>query len=206
MGMKRVVLTAAAIVLVIVAGLVWRLSGLSVQSEAATQNASEATFGGPFALIDQNGMRRTDVDFRGKFMLVFFGYTYCPDVCPTTLAVESEALGKLGARASQVVPIFITVDPKRDTPQKLKPYLASFGPNFVGLTGSDAEIAKAAQGYRVYYQAHIDGRTDAPEGYSVDHTGNIYLMGPDGKFVAYYSPGIVPDELAADLMRRVTSG
>ena len=73
-------------------------------------------------------------------------------------------------------------------------------------SGSDAEIAKAAQGYRVYYQAHIDGRTDAPEGYSVDHTGNIYLMGPDGKFVAYYSPGIVPDELAADLMRRVTSG
>jgi cytochrome oxidase Cu insertion factor (SCO1/SenC/PrrC family) len=203
--MKRVVLTAAVIFLVIAAGLAWRLSGLGVQSEAATQNASEAAFGGPFSLVDQNGMRRTDTDFRGKYMLVFFGYTYCPDVCPTTLAVESEALGKLGARASQVVPIFITVDPKRDTPQKLKPYLASFGPNFVGLTGSDAEIAEAAQRYRVYYQAHIDGRTDAAEGYSVDHTGNIYLMGPDGKFVSYYSPGIVPDELAADLMRRVSS-
>jgi len=165
-----------------------------------------ALIGGPFTLIGHDGKPVTDQAFRGKYMLVFFGYTYCPDVCPTTLAVESEALGKLGARADRVVPIFITVDPKRDTPQKLKPYLASFGPSFVGLTGSDAEIAKAAQGYRVYYQAHIDGRTQSPEGYSVDHTGNIYLMGPDGRFVSYYSPGILPDELAADLMRKVSSG
>jgi protein SCO1/2 len=137
-------------------------------------------------------------------MLVFFGYTYCPDVCPTTLAVESEALGKLGAGASRVVPIFITVDPKRDTPQKLKPYLASFGPSFVGLTGTDADIAKVAGAYRVYYQAHIDGRAENPESYSVDHTGNVYLMGPDGKFVSYYSPGVLPDELAADLKKKIS--
>ena len=203
--MKRVILTAAVLVVAVAAmGLAWRLSGLSSQSEAATQSASEAAFGGPFALTDQNGKRRTDADFRGKYMLVFFGYTYCPDVCPTTLAVESEALGKLGSAASRVVPIFITVDPKRDTPQKLKPYLASYGPSFVGLTGSDAEIAKVARAYRVYYQAHIDGRAANPESYSVDHTGNVYLMGPDGKFVAYYSPGILPDELAADLVKKIS--
>ena len=202
--MKRVVLIAAVFVAIAAVGVAWRLSALSSASEAATRSASQADFGGPFALTDQNGTRRTDADFRGKYMLVFFGYTYCPDVCPTTLAVESEALGKLGAGASRVVPIFITVDPKRDTPQKLKPYLASFGPSFVGLTGTDAEIAKVASAYRVYYQAHIDGRAANPESYSVDHTGNVYLMGPDGKFVAYYSPGILPDELAADLVKKIS--
>ncbi len=173
----------------------------------------EDQFGGPFSLTDQNGMRRTDTDFRGKYMLIFFGYTYCPDVCPTTLAVEAEALDKLGERASRIVPIFITVDPKRDTPDKLKSYLSAFDaqpssvrPNFVGLTGTDEEIEKAADAYEVYYRAHLDGRFGGAEDYSVDHTGNVYLMSPEGKFVAYYSQGISPDELAADLMLKVPPG
>src|SRR6185503_13240582 len=155
-------------------------------------------FGGPFSLIDQDGKRRTDSEFRGKYMLIFFGYTYCPDVCPTTLAVEAEALDQIGARANNIVPIFITVDPKRDTPEKLKSYLSAFDAkppsvrsNFVGLTGTNEEIAKTAEAYRVYYQAHIDGRTQ--DGYSIDHTGDVYLMDPEGKFVAYYSQGILPD-------------
>ena len=148
------------------------------------------------------------MDFRGKYMLLFFGYTYCPDVCPTTLATEAEALDKLGSRADRIVPIFITVDPKRDTPAKLKPYLASFDPkppsarlSFVGLTGSDEEIAKAAKAYRVYYRAHIDGQVEIGAEYSVDHSSEVYLMNPEGKFVAYYSAGILPDEMAADLMK-----
>jgi protein SCO1/2 len=127
--------------------------------------------------------------------------------------VEAEALDKLGARASRIVPIFISVDPKRDTPDKLKSYLSSFDanqpstrPNFVGLTGTNEEIAKAAAAYRVYYRAHLDGRVQNGADYSVDHTGDVYLMGPEGKFVAYYSQGIMSDEMAADLMVKTSPG
>jgi cytochrome oxidase Cu insertion factor (SCO1/SenC/PrrC family) len=218
--MKRLPLTVLivfALFGVVAAGALWRLDGLRQQTATATQDSAPASssdeFGGSFSLIDQHGMRRTDADFRGKYMLVFFGYTYCPDVCPTTLAVEAEALDKLGARARDIVPIFITVDPKRDTPEKLKSYLSAFDagpsssrPNFVGLTGTDEEIDKAADGYEVYYKAHLDGRFGGPEDYSVDHTGNVYLMSPEGKFVAYYSQGISPDELATDLMQKVSPG
>ena len=221
--MKRLPLAGLSILVllaVVAVGAVWRISDLRSQSETATRDTlpSEfdetqtpeplpSEFGGSFSLTDQYGMRRTDMDFRGKYMLIFFGYTYCPDVCPTTLAVEKEALDELGARASRIVPIFITVDPKRDTPDKLKSYLSSFDanqpstrPNFVGLTGTDEEIAKAAKAYRVYYRAHLDGRVENGADYSIDHTGDVYLMDPEGNFVAYYSQGILPDELAADLM------
>jgi protein SCO1/2 len=200
-------------------GAVWRSGDLRSQSQTATRDTLPgefdetqtpeplpSEFGGSFSLTDQNGMRRTDMDFRGKYMLIFFGYTYCPDVCPTTLAVETEALDKLGARASRIVPIFISVDPKRDTPEKLKSYLSSFDArppsaraNFVGLTGTDEEIAKAADAYRVYYRAHIDARAEGGADYSIDHTGDVYLMSPEGKFVAYYSQGIMSDEMADDL-------
>jgi protein SCO1/2 len=224
--MKRLPLTVLSILVLlaaVAAGAFWRSGELrpqsetvtpdTPQSETVTQDTLPSEFGGSFSLTDQNGMRRTDMDFRGKYMLIFFGYTYCPDVCPTTLAVEAEALDKLGARASRIVPIFITVDPKRDTPDKLKSYLSSFDAkppsarsNFVGLTGSDEEIAQAAKAYRVYYDAHIDGfRIDGVE-YSIDHTSDVYLMGPEGKFVAYYSQGILPDEMAADLMSKTSPG
>jgi protein SCO1 len=206
--MKRLLTVVPILVLVaaIAAGAVWRLSDRS-HVGTATPDSSASDFGGPFSLIDQNGTRRTDRDFRGKYILLYFGYTYCPDICPTTLATEAEALDKLGPHASGVVPIFITVDPKRDTPEKLKPYLASFDPKppsarraFVGLTGSDEEIAKVAKAYRVYYRANIDGQLENAE-YSVDHSSEVYLMSPDGKFVAYYSAGILPDEMAADLLQ-----
>ena len=216
--MKRLPLTVLPILLLalVAAGAFWRLGGLYPQSATATPDSPTATpdspaadFGGAFSLTDQNGMRRTDMDFRGKYMLVFFGYTSCPDVCPTTLAVEAEALDKIGSRAAFIVPIFISVDPQRDTPDKLKSYLAAFDarppgarPNFVGLTGSDEEIAEAADAYRVYYRAHLDGLHGNGADYSIDHTGNVYLMSPEGKFVAYYSPGILPDELAADLTQK----
>ena len=227
--MKRLPLTVLSIVVllaVVAVGAFWRSGDLRSQSETETRDAlpsefSEtqtpeplpSEFGGSFSLTDQYGMRRTEMDFRGKYMLIFFGYTYCPDVCPTTLAVEKEALDKLGARASRIVPIFITVDPKRDTPDKLKSYLSSFNPNqpstrpnFVGLTGTDEEIAKAAKAYRVFYRAHLDGFMAGAAGYSIDHTGDVYLMDPEGKFVAYYSQGILADELAADLMVKTSPG
>jgi protein SCO1/2 len=220
--MKPVALIVLPIVVVLAlagAGALWRPTDVGLKSEAVTQNEAVTQdipsdeFGGPFSLTDQFGKRRTDMDFRGKYMLIFFGYTYCPDVCPTTLAVEAEALDKLGPRASRIVPIFVTVDPKRDTPDKLKSYLSafdvkppSFRSNFVGLTGSDEEIAQMAKAYSVIYKAHLDGfRIDGVE-YSIDHTSDVYLMGPEGKFVAYYSLGILADELAADLMSKVSPG
>ena len=204
------------LLIVILAGfLVGALGGaaaLIVTSSAQgpkVETTGTALIGGPFTLVDQNGKTVTDRDFRGKYMLIFFGYTFCPDVCPTTLAVEAEALDKIGARADKIVPIFITVDPMRDTPEKLKMYLSAFDglstsrPGFVGLTGTDEEIEKAADAYEVYYMAHLDGRFGGDEGYSVDHSGNVYLMDPEGKFVSYYSQGISPDELAADLTMKV---
>jgi protein SCO1 len=210
--MKRPLILLAMVLLAVAAGgAIWQLGGSRSQGATAPQPVGEEEFGGSFSLIDQNGMRRTDMDFRGKYMLIFFGYTYCPDVCPTTLAVTAEALDKLGDRAGQIAPIFITVDPKRDTPQKLKSYLMAFAaeppssrPNFVGLTGTDEEIAEAADAYRVYYRAHLDGRS--PDEYSIDHSGDVYLMSPEGKFLAYYSQGILPDEMAADLMAKTSPG
>ena len=203
------VLTVLVLFAAVAAAVVWRPGEVASQSTAETQAASPGDFDGSFSLTDQNGMRRTDKDFRKKYMLVFFGYTYCPDVCPTTLAIEAEALDKIGPRAGRIQPIFISVDPKRDTPDKLKAYLSSFDAtppsprlNFVGLTGTDEEIAQAAKSYRVYYRAHIDGRIRDAD-YSIDHTGDVYLMGPDGKFVAYYSQGVLPDELATDLIEKI---
>jgi protein SCO1/2 len=211
--MRRLSLTGLLVlflVSLVIGGALWRLGDQRAQTAALTETTAPAEFGGPFSLTDQDGMRRSDMDFRGKYMLIFFGFTYCPDVCPTTLAVQAEALDQLGPAADRIVPIFITVDPNRDTPEKLKSYLSAFDarppaarPGFVGLTGTDEEIAQVAAAYRVYYRAHADGRSGNV--YSVDHTGNVYLMGPDGKFVAYYSQGILPDEMAADL-RLKTSG
>jgi cytochrome oxidase Cu insertion factor (SCO1/SenC/PrrC family) len=209
--MKRLSLAAVALVVAlafVAGGTLWRSGSLHLQTQDAATASPAGDFGGPFSLTDQDGTRRTDADFRGKYMLIFFGYTNCPDICPTMLAVEAEALDKLGSRAGQIVPIFISVDPKRDTPEKLKSYLSAFDakpsssrPDFVGLTGSDEDIAKAANAYRVYYRAHLDGQTEDGADYSVDHTTEVYLMSPEGKFVAYYSEGITPKEMAADLTR-----
>jgi len=217
--MKRLplVLLSVFLVALVAAGALWRLGDLRLQSAAPVPTPASASpqaenFDGTFSLTDQDGQRRTNADFRGKYMLVFFGYTFCPDVCPTTLAIEAEALEKLGERANRIVPIFVTVDPKRDTSEKLKAYLTAFDgeppsvrPHFVGLTGTEDEIAQAADHYTVYYRAHLDGLHGNGGDYSIDHTGNVYLMDPEGKFVVYYSQGILPDELAADLMKR-TSG
>jgi protein SCO1/2 len=183
----------------VAAGALWHLGDLRAQSGVHSLPTGETvTLGGPFALTDQNGVLRTEKDYRGKYMLVFFGYTYCPDVCPTTLAVMAAALEKLGARADRIAPVFITVDPKRDTPEKLKTYLASFGPRIIGLTGSPKDIAAVAKEYRVYYKEHRANGGD----YTVDHSGVVYLMDPYGAFTANYSLETSPDAMAADLLKK----
>jgi cytochrome oxidase Cu insertion factor (SCO1/SenC/PrrC family) len=161
-----------------------------------------ALIGGPFSLIDQNGKRVTDQDFRGKYMLIFFGYTYCPDVCPSELQVMSAALDELGPEADKIQPIFITIDPARDTPETLKVYVSNFHPRLIGLTGSEADIASAAKAYRVYY-AKAKGTEDKTD-YLMDHGTILYLMGPDGKFVKHFTYGTEAKGLAEALRQAIS--
>lgn len=147
-----------------------------------TAVTGKALIGGPFALTDQTGKRVTEKDFLGKYMLVFFGFTTCPDICPSALQVMSAALDKLGTKGDAVTPVFITLDSQRDTPEKLAAYLKSFHPRLVGLTGSANEVDAAAKAYRVYYQKVADEKS--PQNYSYDHAAIFYLMGKDGAFIA----------------------
>ena len=155
--------------------------------------------GGPFTLQDGNGKPVTDRDFRGKYMLVYFGYTFCPDVCPTTLSAMADAMDKLGTAADRVQLLFITVDPKRDTPSVVKQYAAAFGPRVQGLTGSENEIARVAKEYRVYYAEHRTG--PGPNDYSMDHSSVLYLMSPNGAFLAPVRADLPADEMAASLQK-----
>lgn len=141
--------------------------------------------GGPFTLTDHTGKTVTDQTYRGKYMLVYFGFTFCPDVCPTGLQVMSAALEQLGPKADQIQPIFITVDPERDTPEQLAQYVSSFHPRLIGLTGTPQQIQAAAKAYRVYYQKVKDEKSTAE--YTIDHTSIIYLMDPQGNFVTHFT-------------------
>jgi cytochrome oxidase Cu insertion factor (SCO1/SenC/PrrC family) len=155
--------------------------------------------GGPFALTDQAGKVRSDADFRGKLMLVYFGFTYCPDVCPTDLQAIGLTLDKLGRDADQVQPIFITVDPERDTASHLADYVALFHPRLLGLTGSADAIRKAADAYKVYY-ARVPLK-DAD--YTVDHTAYIYLMDRDGSYLGFFPPGTSADRMVEIIKPRL---
>jgi len=161
------------------------------------QSSGTALVGGPFSLVGADGKTVTDRDFRGRYMLVFFGFTHCPDICPAELQVIAQALDRLGDKAKKVVPIFITLDPERDTPQAMAEYVKSFGPNFVGLTGSPEAIAATAKAYRVAY-AKVENNDSASD-YSVDHAALVYLMDPEGRYVTHFSYGTSADEMAEKL-------
>jgi protein SCO1/2 len=157
--------------------------------------------GGPFALTDANGQRFTDKDLKGSYTLVYFGYTFCPDVCPTTLNQVAEALDRLGSKAERIRPVFITIDPARDTPAVMKQYVSAFSPRLVGLTGSDAEIGAVAKEYRVYYAPHRTG--DGPGDYTMDHSSVLYLLGPDGRFIAPIRADDSAEQIAAQLSKQI---
>jgi cytochrome oxidase Cu insertion factor (SCO1/SenC/PrrC family) len=160
-------------------------------------------FGGPFTLTDHNGQQRTDKDYRGKFMLIYFGYTYCPTICPTNLQHMALALKKLGPKAKSVQPLFITIDPRRDTPKLLKEYMTHFGENFVALTGTDDQLRAATKSFRVHRRKVIADKT-APEDYLVDHSSITFLMGPDGKFRTLFPHDTTGDVMAKRMAKYLT--
>jgi protein SCO1 len=173
------------------------LRGPATLIEGQTQLTGKPSVGGPFSLVDQTGKRVTDRDFLGKYMLVFFGYTNCPDICPAGLQVMSAALDKLGHRADDIVPILITLDPAEDTSEKLATYVKSFHPRLVGLTGSESDIAATAKAYRVFYQKVPDDKD--PSRYSIDHSAIFYLMGKDGTLITPIPHTTDVDQLALSI-------
>jgi cytochrome oxidase Cu insertion factor (SCO1/SenC/PrrC family) len=164
---------------------------------APMKAVGQALVGGPFTLTDHTGKRVTDQDFRGRTMLVYFGFTFCPDVCPSGLQVIAAALDMLGPKADAIAPLFITVDPERDTPQQLAQYVKSFHPRLIGLTGSPEEIAAVTKAYRVYVKKVEDPKSTA--GYTIDHSAILYVMGPDGAFETHFTHAISADALARRL-------
>lgn len=162
--------------------------------------ASPATIGGPFSLIAPDGSTVTDASFRGKWMLVFFGYTFCPTICPTTLSEIALALERLGPDAAKVQPVFITVDPERDTPDVMGQYTGAIDPRIVGLSGSQRQIAAVSEGYGAYSERHASATS--PDDYVVDHSTYIYVMDPQGSFVRGLKAG-TPADTIADTLRRL---
>jgi protein SCO1/2 len=189
----RPLVIATAFAASLVVGLLimfWAMGGVS-------KVAQPAAIGGPFQLTDQNGKAVTDQSLKGKPTLIFFGYTHCPDICPTSLFEISEVLRAMGKDADKVNAIFISVDPERDTPAVMKDYLASFDPHLEGLSGDPAETAKVITSYRVYAK-----KVPTKDGdYTMDHTALVYLMDRDGRFVSPFNLKRTPEEAAADLKK-----
>ena len=156
-----------------------------------------SAIGGPFTLVDQDGKTVTNTALEGKWLLVYFGYTHCPDACPTALNDISIALEELGAKRGEVRPVFITVDPERDTSEALKSYVTSFDAPILALTGTTDQVAQAAKAYRVYYAKHPEAGGD----YSMDHSSVIYVMDPQGRFTASFTHESSPEQIAERLKK-----
>ncbi len=192
---------AIAILCVAVSGVVgWQL--VNQYLLGPVRQTGKALVKSEFSLIDHNGQRVTQNDFAGRWQFVFFGFTYCPDVCPTTLAAMGQVIDELGDAAAKVAVLFITVDPKRDTPDVLKEYFTAIHPNLLGLTGTPGEVEKAARSFRIYY-SKVE-KEDAPDGYFMNHSGFICLMTPAGKYEAVFTEKRnTPAQIAAAIRQRL---
>jgi len=189
---NRVLLYILAVLVIIAAGMV----ALLMQTTGLNQSASSsgtALIGGPFSLIDQTGKRVTEADFKGRPTLVYFGFTYCPDVCPTELSRISEVLAQLGDDGADLTPVFITIDPERDTRAVMAAYVANFDPRIVGLTGTLDEITAAAKAYRVYFAKVEDAGSQG--GYTMDHSAYVFLMSREGVYLAHFSSSTPLEEM-----------
>jgi len=173
-----------------------------VSSETST--SGKALIGGPFTLTDQNGQQRSAADLEGHYALIYFGYTYCPDICPTSLSVMTQGLDLLAedepAKAATVLPVFITVDPERDTVEALASYAGHFHPRLLALTGTPEQVDTAAKAYRIYYQKV---EQEAATEYLMDHSSILYLMGPDGSYLTHFTHNATPQEIAEGLSEAV---
>lgn len=165
------------------------------------QVSGKALVGGPFSMTDHNGKQVTEKDFAGQYMLIFFGFTNCPDVCPAKLQVITAAMEELGAKSEQVTPVFVSVDSKRDTVQNLADYVSHFHKRLVGLTGTEEQVKSIAKAYRVYYAEVKD--ESSSDGYTVDHSAVTYLMGPDGSYLQHFSYGTPPDKMADGISKHL---
>ncbi len=198
---RALIATAVGLALLLVAGLgvlAYQVAGLELprfQQAGVAPGDGRPQIGGPFALVDGAGKTVTDEDFRGRYMLIYFGYTRCPDACPTALNNMALALASLGAARQRVQPIFITVDPERDNGQALTDYVGAFGPDFIGLTGTADQIGRAKRLFKVYAAKHPTKDGD----YDMDHSSIIYLMDPSGRYITNFTHESSPDEIAAKL-------
>ena len=195
-GWRMKLLLGGLLAILLIDGLAYVYLRHSTSSTSDAPAAASIQIGGPFSLTDQQGNGVTDRDYRGRWLLVYFGFTHCPDACPTALGNIAETMSQLGAAAARVQPLFITIDPERDTPAVLKDYVDVFGEGIIGLTGTQEETADVAHSYRVYYAKHPVG-TDGD--YTMDHSSVIYVMDPAGRLVANFSTESAPEAMAAKL-------
>ena len=198
---RALIAMAVGLTLLLVAGLgalAYQFSGIELprlQQAGTSPGDGRPQIGGPFALVDGAGKPVTDQDFRGRYMLIYFGYTHCPDACPTALNDMALALATLGAARPRVQPIFITVDPERDRGQALTDYVGAFGPDFIGLTGTEDQIGQVKKLFKVYAAKHPTKDGD----YDMDHSSIIYLMDPSGRFITNFTHETSPDEMATKM-------
>jgi len=202
---RRIVIGVAASLLLADAG--WSARAQTPEETSAARLMDDLMWnrgpiGGPFALIDQAGEPRTDEDFRGKLLLIYFGYSYCPDVCPTDLQQIGLAVDQLGDTGGAVQPIFITLDPERDTAAHLAEYVPLFHPRLVGLTGSAEQIRHAASAYKVYYAKYPPGSPD----YVIDHSSFIYLVDENGKYIGFFPSGTTADRMIEIIKQHLPDG
>lgn len=198
---RLVILIVAAFIAGAAVSIALNYGTLQTQGDQTT--SGKPLIGGPFSLVDHTGRRVTEKDFAGRYLLIYFGYTYCPDVCPAELQVMTAVLEKLGPLAERITPIFITIDPERDTVKQMASYVTNFHPRLVGLTGTSEEIRAVAKAYRVYYAKAKDGSSDAD--YLMDHSSFVYLMDPRGEYVTHFPYGLGSDKMAAQIREHLAA-
>jgi protein SCO1/2 len=198
MGLQKGLWAAVAVAAIGAGGLALFDAWSSDMSASAS-----ASVVAEFKLTGHDGVVRTAEDFRGQWSLVFFGFTNCPDVCPTTLAEIAQVMDDLGSRADAVQPLFISVDSERDRPEALAEYVPQFHPTILGLAGTPEQIEAAAASFKIFYE-RVPEET-APDGYTMGHTSQVFLFDPDGAFVRLYSYGTPAPEIIADLRARIES-
>ncbi|NQV47315.1 MAG: SCO family protein [Rhodospirillaceae bacterium] len=195
---------AALVSLALSAPAAAELAESGVGSGGTIGGPIEGEIGGPFTLVDHHGNTVTDADFRGHFMFIYFGYTYCPDVCPTSAVMMAQTMDQLDKEGENVIPIIITIDPERDTPEIMKGYVAHFHPRIVGLSGTLAQVEVAAKAYKVYAEKVFEQGWGVDD-YFIYHSDVIYFMGPDGKYLDHFRSGSTPKVMAARMRVHMTA-